>query len=90
MTAVVRSSLFIAWRYLAYHKARTFILIGALSIIVFVPLFLEILVRESREQLTARADTTPLVIGALGSSLDLVMNSLYFTKERPNTIDGPM
>ena len=86
MTAFVRNNLFIAWRYLAYHKVRTVILIGALSIIVFVPLFLEILVRESREQLTARADTTPLVIGALGSSLDLVMNSLYFTKERPNAL----
>jgi len=86
MIAAARNSLFVAGRYLTYHKVRSVILIGTLSIIVFVPLFLEILVRESREQLTARADNTPLLLGAPGSSLDLVMSNLYFTKERPEQL----
>ena len=44
------------------------------------------IVRESRLQLTARAETTPMILGAPGSSLDLVMNSLYFTRARPATL----
>ena len=82
----IKNSLFVAWRYLAFHKLRTIILITALAIILFIPLFLELIVRDTREQLTARADSTPMVFGAPGSSLDLVMNSLYFTRARPRAL----
>ena len=83
MIFTVRNSLFIGWRYLIFHKIRSITLVGTLAIIVFVPLLLEMIVRESRAQLTARADTTPMILGAPGSSLDLVMGSLYFTRARP-------
>jgi putative ABC transport system permease protein len=86
MIAAIRNSLFIAWRYLAFHRLRSLTLVAALAVILFVPLFLELVVRESRAQLTARADTTPMVLGAPGSSLDLVLNSLYFTRARPQAL----
>ena len=82
----IKNSLFVAWRYLAFHRSRTITLVTALAIILFIPLFLELIVRDSREQLTARADSTPMVFGAPGSSLDLVMNSLYFTRARPRAL----
>ena len=87
MIRAVRNSLFVAWRYLAYHRARSAVLVVALAIIVFVPVFLDAVAKQSRRQLTARADATPLLLGAPGSALDLVMNSLYFTRDRPRPID---
>jgi putative ABC transport system permease protein len=48
-----------------------------------MPLFLQLLLDESEKQLMSRANKTPLVIGAKGSALDLMMNSLYFGDDRP-------
>lgn len=84
MIRSIKNSLFVALRYLSFHRARTAILILALSIIIFVPAFLEIVVRESQERLNARAEATPLLLGAHGSSLDLAVNSLYFILRRPD------
>lgn len=79
-------SLYLAWRYLSYHKLRSVVLICCITIIGALPLALEILVDESERQLALRAETSPLLIGAKGSALDLVMNSLYFSEEAPETI----
>jgi putative ABC transport system permease protein len=82
----VTDSLYIAWKYLAFNKARTAILVACVTLIAVLPLALEILVDESEHQLVKRAETTPLLIGARGSALDLVMNGLYFTDEVPELI----
>ncbi len=65
---------------------KTFILVGCITIIAALPLALEILLGESERQLALRAESSPLLIGAKGSALDLVMNSLYFGDEVPETI----
>ncbi|MCK5382576.1 MAG: ABC transporter permease, partial [Gammaproteobacteria bacterium] len=41
---------------------------------------------ESERQLLSRAESTPLLLGAPGSALDLVMNGLYFDDEVPELI----
>lgn len=79
-------SLYLAWRYLGYNKIKTFILVGCITIIAALPLALEILLNESEQQLALRAESSPLLIGAKGSALDLVMNSLYFADEVPEAI----
>jgi putative ABC transport system permease protein len=79
-------SLYLAWHYLSYNKVKTFILVGCITIIAALPLSLEILLNESERQLALRAESSPLLIGAKGSALDLVMNSLYFGDEVPETI----
>jgi len=79
-------SLYIAWKYLAYSKARTATLVGCIVLIAFLPLALELLLDESERQLVSRAVDTPLLIGAKGSSLDLVMNTIYFGDEVPEVI----
>lgn len=76
-------SLYIAWRYLLYHRSRTLILIACITLIAFLPLALELLLHESERQLMDRARSTPLLLGADGSAFDLVMNSLYFSDELP-------
>ena len=54
----IKNSLFIAYRYLVYHRIRTGILVTALAIILFVPLLLEMVVSESQKRLNARAEST--------------------------------
>ena len=75
--------LYLAWRYLAYHKFKTIILVLAVAIIVYLPIGLDIIVGQSAEELTARAQSTPLLVGAKGSPLELVLNSLYFESDTP-------
>jgi putative ABC transport system permease protein len=82
----MKDSLYLAWRYLVYNKKKTFILVCCITIIASLPLALEVLLNESERQLAHRAESSPLLIGAKGSALDLVMNSLYFGDEVPETI----
>jgi len=79
-------SLYIAWKYIRFNKVKTAVLVACITLISFLPLALQLLLDESERQLMSRAATTPLVIGAKGSSLDLVMNTLYFGDEVPELI----
>lgn len=79
-------ALFLAWAYIRHNAVRSAVLVFALALIVFVPLATRLVLNAAQTQLTARAETTPLMIGAKGSALDLMMNGLYFTEDRPQTI----
>jgi putative ABC transport system permease protein len=79
-------SFYIAWKYLAYNKVKTATLVACIVLIAFLPLALELLLDESESQLLSRAVSTPLIIGAKGSALDLVMNTIYFGDEVPEII----
>jgi putative ABC transport system permease protein len=72
-----------AWRYLAYHRVKTVILVMSITLIVYLPVGLKVLVDQSERELTTRAQSTPLVLGAKGSPLELVLNSLYFESDVP-------
>jgi putative ABC transport system permease protein len=74
-------SFYLALRYLLFHKIRTAVLILSLAIVVFLPNGLHRLIQESETRLMARAEATPMIIGAKGSSTDLVINTLYFQQE---------
>jgi putative ABC transport system permease protein len=78
---------YLAWRYLAYHRIKTAILIASITLIVFLPVGLRVIVGQSAEELTSRAQATPLLVGAAGSPLELVLNSLYFETETPKLTD---
>ena len=82
----INNSLYIAYRYLVYHRVRTIMLVAALAIIIFVPILLDMVVAESQRRLNTRAEGTPLILGEKGSSLDLAINSLYFIAKRPGDI----
>jgi putative ABC transport system permease protein len=79
-------SLYIAWQYIKYNRVKTAVLVACVTLIAFLPLSLEILLDESERQLMDRAVSTPLIVGAKGSALDLVMNSIYFDDEVPEII----
>lgn len=79
----MRGTLYLAWRYLAFHRVKTVILVAAITLIVFLPVGLRVIVNQSSRQLTVRAEATPLVIGAKGSPTELTLNTLYFSSEVP-------
>jgi putative ABC transport system permease protein len=79
-------SFYIAWKYVQYNKIKTITLVACITLIAFLPISLELLLDESEQQLMSRATSTPLVVGARGSALDLLMNTLYFGDEVPELI----
>ena len=81
----MRGALYLAWRYLAYHRGKTAILVTSIALIAFLPVGLRVLVSQSAAELTARAQATPLLVGAKGSPLELVLSSLYFESDPPET-----
>ncbi len=80
-------ALFLGWRYLAHHRFKSGILVASITLMVFLPLATRLLVEDSAKALTARADQTPLVLGARGSDLELVLSTLYFHAESPAEIE---
>jgi putative ABC transport system permease protein len=79
----VKQTLYLAWRYLAFHRVKTLILLTSITLILYLPVGLRVLVQQSSEQLTRRAQATPLVVGSKGSPLELVLNTLYFRSDYP-------
>jgi putative ABC transport system permease protein len=82
----VTGAIYLGARYLASHKVKTAVLVAAITLMVFIPALTRVLVSDSAAALTARADQTPLVVGAPGSELELVLNALYFHAGQPPVI----
>ena len=71
-------SLYLAWRYLRHHRAKTVLLVLSLSVFLGLPLIMRAMSEVIQDSLMARARSTPLLLGKKGSSLDLVVEALYF------------
>ena len=69
---------FLAWRYVAYHKIKTAILTACLTLTMVLPLTAHLLIAYYGDSLMARARATPLLVGARGNRFDLVLKALYF------------
>ena len=80
----MKDMLYLAWRYVLYHRWKTLILVLAITLVVFLPFALNVLIERSAQQLTARAESTPLLLGAKGSPLELALSSLYFDADTPS------
>jgi putative ABC transport system permease protein len=74
---------YLAWRYLVFNRWKVLILVTSITLIVYLPVGLNVLAEQSAQRMTARAAATPLLTGAKGSPLELTLNSLYFDLETP-------
>lgn len=72
------SILYLAWRYLAFHRWKTMLMVGAIAIVLYIPAALWVLAKQGEQHLAERASQTPLLVGSRGSPLELTLNSLYF------------
>ncbi len=71
-------SIYLAWRYLTHHRAKTTLLVLSLAVFLGLPLVMRAMSSVIQQSLMSRAERTPLVLGKKGSSLDLVIEALYF------------
>lgn len=76
------NALFLAFAHLRWTWARSLVLVVVGALILSVPMVTQVLLRGSEQALTQRAEATPLVLGARGSQLDLVMGAVYFSEDR--------
>lgn len=70
----------LAVRYIMYHRGRSLILMSCIFLTLVLPVCLGILLRQFSQQIAARAESTPIVIGSRGSQLDLALHSIYFSR----------
>ncbi len=82
----MRDSLYLAWRYMRHQRFKTSVLVGSITLILYLPLGLQVVVDRTTEQLQERALSTPLLVGRKGSALELALNSLYFEAKTPELI----
>jgi putative ABC transport system permease protein len=78
--------LLITWRYMSANQLKTIILTVCLTITIFLPFALHQLIGFYERDMLARADATPLVIGAKGDRYDLVLKTLYFNGDSPESL----
>ena len=71
-------TLYLAWRYLLHHRIKSVLLVLVVAVTLFLPAGLMVLAQQGEAELTARANATPLLLGAKGSPLELTLGSLYF------------
>lgn len=81
------NAFYIAFRYLAANKLRSFILVICLTIGMYLPITSNLLVNFYQQELKKRADETPMIAGAPGSRFDLTLHSLYFIGKTPHLIN---
>jgi putative ABC transport system permease protein len=82
----VNAALSLALRYVLRHRVQSVLLAAALGLVLALPLALRVLVRHAQAELRARAASTPQIVGAKGSALDLMMTALYFKKENLSSL----
>ena len=83
----MRGVWYLAWRYMRWHRWKASILVAAVTLVIYLPLGLQLVVEQTARDMNARADATPLVLGGRGSPLELVLNALYFSAEQPPAFD---
>lgn len=76
----------LAVRYLLHHRVRTLLLVTCIALVFLLPIAVNRLLDRQGAALTARAESTPLVVGARGSRYDLVLNTLYFRGRIPTSL----
>lgn len=77
---------FLAWQYIRYNRAKSVLLVCGITLTLVVPAAVFILVRYGEAWLLARAESTPILIGAKGSRVDLSLHALYFRSKAPAPI----
>ncbi|MGF1551245.1 MAG: ABC transporter permease [Paracoccaceae bacterium] len=81
-------ALVLALAHIRFHAGRSLVVVLAAAIVIAVPLGVAMLVSAAEARLGARAEATPLVIGAKGGRLDLATAALHFGPglPRPTTM----
>jgi putative ABC transport system permease protein len=77
---------YLAMRSLWWHRGRSLILISSLGLTIWLPVTVRLALEQFREEISLRAGSTPVVLGAVGSRMDLALHALYFEARPPATM----
>lgn len=83
----MKDLLYLSTQYFRHHRNKLLVLTFAITLVIWLPIAIQSIVDQTARQLLARADSTPLVIGAPGSPLELTLGSLYFRARTPATLN---
>ncbi len=72
--------------YLRHHWGRSGVLVLCLGLALALPWTMHTVLRDFAGALTARAEATPLVVGAQGSPFDLALHALTFRNAPPGRL----
>ena len=75
-----------AVRHLRHYRGRSTLLVLAVVLVCLLPIALRLVVADVTGALTARAEATPLVVGARGSRFDLALAALSFRGDVPRDV----
>ena len=75
------ASLQLAARYVLRHRVQSVLLALALGAALALPAAVRVFARTVEREMRARAATTPQVLGARGSALDLMLSALHFRRQ---------
>lgn len=79
----MKHAFYLAVQSLRWYRGRAWTIVMCLALTLWLPITVRMLLSQFRTEITARAGTTPLVIGAAGSRLDLALHALYFDLQPP-------
>jgi putative ABC transport system permease protein len=82
----VRGPTYLALAWLRAHPGRSALVAGCVALILLLPLALAGFLGRYADDLTKRARSTPLVVGAPGSRFDLVLAALHFRGRTPQPV----
>lgn len=82
----MKNTLFLALRSLRWYRGRATTIVLCLTLTLWLPLTVRLLLNQFRTEIVSRAKSTPLVIGAKGSRIDLALNALYFDTLPPDEL----
>ena len=71
----MKDLLYLSLQYIRHHRMTLMVLTFAITLVSWLPIAIQSIVDQTAEQLLARADRTPLGIGAPGSALELALGS---------------
>ncbi len=82
----MRDLLYLSSRHALHHRVRTAILILCLAVAAYLPSIVQILTVRYETSLNARAQSTPLIMGAKGNRFDLTLSALYFRSSKTDPV----
>ena len=83
----MKSIFYLALRYILFHRGKSAVLVLCMSLTVFAPLSVHLLIQEYDKRLLHRAAATPLVLGPKGNRFDIVLQALYFRRNRLEPVE---
>ena len=75
------AALRLASRYVLRHRVQSLLLCLALGSAMALPMAVRVLAKTVEQEMQRRAASTPQVLGAKGSALDLLLSALYFRRQ---------